>query len=57
MRVKNTLGTSSYFLVYGQEPIFPLNLRIPILKFMSGYVEDAEKVQIRLMNLLETDDK
>ena len=37
--------------------MFPLNLRIPILKFMSGYVEDADRVQIRLMNLLEMDEK
>ena len=54
MRVKNALGTSPYLLVYRQEPVFPLNLRIPILKFMS---EDANKVQIRLMNLLEMDKK
>ena len=46
-----------YLLVYGQEPIFPLNLRIPILKFMSGHVEDTKKIQIRLMNLLEMDEK
>ena len=57
MRVKNSLGTSLYFLVYGQEPVFPLNLKILVLKFMSGYVEDADKVQIRLMNLLEVDEK
>ena len=57
MRVKNALGTSPYFLFYRQEPVFPLNLRIPILKFMSGYVEDAKKVQIRLTNLLEMDEK
>ena len=44
-------------LVYGQELVFPLNLRIPILKFMSGYVEDADKVRIKLMNLLEMDEK
>ena len=57
VRVQNALGTSLYLLIYGQEPIFPLNLRIPILKFMSEYAEDAEKVQIRLMNLLEMDEK
>ena len=57
VRVKNALGTSPYFLVYGQELVFPLSLRIPILKFMSGYAEDADKVQIRLMNILEMDKK
>ena len=53
VRVKNALGTSPYFLVYRQELVFPLDLIIPVLKFMSGYVEDADKLQIRLMNLLE----
>lgn len=57
VRVKNSLGSSPYFLVYGQEPMFPLNLRILVLKFMSGYAEDAGKVQIKLMNLLEMDEK
>ena len=57
VRVKNALGTSSYFLVYEQESVFPLSLKILVLKFMSGYVEDADKVQIRLMNLLEMDEK
>ena len=57
MRVKNSLGTSPYLLVYEQEPVFPLNLRILVLKFMSRYVEDVDRVQIRLMNLLEMDEK
>ena len=50
------MGTSPYFLVYGQEPVFFLNLRIFFLKFMSGYVEDVDRVQIRLMKLLEMDE-
>ena len=57
VRVKNALGTSLYFLVYGQEPVFPLNLKILLLKFMSGYVEDVDRVQIRLMNILEMNEK
>ena len=57
VRIKNALGTSPYLLVYGQEPVFPLNLRILVLKFMSGYAEDTDKVHIRLMNLLEMDEK
>ena len=57
VRIKNSLGTSPYFLVYGKEPVFPLNLKIPILKFMSGYVENTDKVHIRLTNLLEMDEK
>lgn len=57
VRVKNALGTSTYLLIYGQELVFPLILKTPILKFMSGYTEDADKVQIILMNLLEMDEK
>ena len=57
VRVNNALETSPYLLVYRQELVFPLNLQIPILKFMSGYAKDADKVQIRLMNLLEMDEK
>ena len=37
--------------------MFPLDLRILVLKFMSGYVEDVDKVQIRFMNPLEMDEK
>ena len=51
------MGTSSYSLIYGQEPMFPLNLKILVLKLMSAYAEDANKVQIRLMNLLKMDEK
>ena len=57
VRVKNTLGTSPYLLIYKQELVFSLNLRIPILKFMTGYAKDDDRVQIRLMNLLEMDQK
>ena len=42
VRVKNSSGTSPYLLVYGQELVFPLNLRILVLKFMSGYAKDVE---------------
>ena len=57
VRVKNALGISPYFLVYRKEPVFSLNVRILIFKFMTRYAKDANKVQIRLMNLLEMDEK
>ena len=57
VRVKNALGTSPYFLIYRKEPVFPLHLKVAILKVMSGYVEEVDKVQTRLMNLLEIDKK
>ena len=55
--IKNTLGTSLYLPVYVQEPVFLLNLKFPMLKFMRGYVEDVDREQIKLMNLLELDRK
>ena len=57
VRVKNTLWTSPYMLVYGQELVFPLNLKILVLIFMSGYAEYVDRVQIILMNLSEIDKK
>ena len=46
VRVKNALGTSPYLFVYKKEPVFSLNLRVLVLKFMSGYDEDADRVKI-----------
>lgn len=43
VRVNKSLGTSPYLLVYNQEPVFPLNLKILVLKFMRGYVKNVDK--------------
>ena len=51
------MGASPYLLIYQQELVFPLNLRIPILKFMKGYDEDIDRVYIVIMDLLELDEK
>ena len=42
-RIKNALGTSPYLLIYRQEPMFPLYLKILVLKFMKGYAEDMDQ--------------
>ena len=55
--IKNAIGTSTYLLVFGQEPIFPMNLNFFSLKFMKGYVENKDRMQVWLMNLLELDEK
>ena len=57
VRVKNALGTSPYLFIYRKGLVLPANLVIPILKLMSGYVEDVNRVHIRLMNLLDMDEK
>ena len=51
IKIKKILETSPYMLVYGQELVFLMNLKIHVLNFMRGYVENEDKVQIRLMNL------
>ena len=48
---------SPYLLVHRQELVFPLKLKFPVLKFMSGYGKYSERVPINLMNLLEMDEK
>ena len=57
VRIKNSLGTFPYLLDYGKEHVFPMNLKIPIMKFTRGYVENEDRIQIQLMNLLELDEK
>lgn len=57
VRIKNSLGTSPYLLIYGHEPVFPINLKILLLKFMGAYYEDGDRVKVKLMNLLELDEK
>ncbi|XP_057863203.1 uncharacterized protein LOC131071404 [Cryptomeria japonica] len=56
-RVKNSLGTSPYFLVYGQEPVFPVQLRIPTLRFIQDYMEGEDGVQMRLTQLMNLEEK
>lgn len=51
-RAKRSLGTSPYHLVYGQDPDFPIQLRIPKLRFMQEYLDPDDRVQIRLLQLL-----
>ncbi|XP_059070306.1 uncharacterized protein LOC131859992 [Cryptomeria japonica] len=55
-RVKVALGTSLYYLVYGQTPVFQINLQIPILKLMKE-LEIEDQVEVRLLNLLKLDEK
>lgn len=52
-RVKVALGTSPYYLVYGQEPIFSVNLQIPMLQLMKDLkIGDLLKLDEKMINTL-----
>lgn len=51
-RAKRSLGTSPYHLVYGKDPVFPIQLRIPTLRFMHEYLDPDDRDQIHLSQLL-----
>lgn len=57
IRTKNALGISPYFLVYGQDPVFPMQLRIPTLRFIQEYMEDTDAIQARLTQLMNLEEK
>lgn len=55
-RVKVILGNSPYYLVYGQNPIFLVNLQLHVLQLMKER-EFEDQVEVRLLNLLKLDEK
>lgn len=56
-RCKAAIGTSPYHLVYGLDPIFPIQLRIPTLQFMREYLGIDNAVEARLSQLLYLEEK
>jgi len=42
-KVKSALGNAPYHLVYGTNPILPVNLRIPVWKFANEYLEKEKQ--------------
>ena len=50
---KKAIGTSPYQLVYGTEAVFPLQLGLPVMKFMQDNVEEPNEVQCRIFQMLE----
>lgn len=53
-QAKAALGTSPYYLVYGQTLVFPINLQIPALQLMKE-LDIEDQVEVRLLNLLRLD--
>lgn len=57
VRVESSLGTSPYHLVYGHDPIFPIQLRISTLQFMQECWDQEDKIKTRLSQLLLLEEK
>ena len=52
-RIKVALKTSPFKLVYGQDPVFPIHLEIPILEFMQKFYSSDNRIEVRLAALLK----
>jgi hypothetical protein len=53
IRTKNSLGTSSFQLVYGIDVVFPTQLGIPILKFLQEDIQEPNDIQRRIFQIIE----
>ena len=51
--VKQAIGTSPYQLVYGTEAVFPVQLGIPVMKFLQNSQEEPNDMQRRIFEMIE----
>ena len=51
--VKQAIGTSPFQLVYGIEAIFPVQLGIPVMKFLQNSQEEPDDMQRRIFEMIE----
>ena len=50
---KKAIGTSPFQLVYGTDVVFPIQLGLPVMKFMQDNVEEPNEVQHRIFQMIE----
>ena len=50
---KKEIGTSPFQLVYGTKAVFPIQLGLPVMKFMQENVEEPNEVQHRIFQMIE----
>jgi len=50
---KKSIGTSLFQLVYGIDAILPLQLRIPVMKYLHDDVEERNDIQRSIFQLIE----
>ena len=50
---KKSIGMSPFQLVYGTNVVMPLQLALPVMKFLQDEVDDENPVQRRMLQLIE----
>jgi len=50
---KKSIGTSPFQLVYGIDAILPIQLSIPVMKYLQDDVEERNDIQRRIFQLIE----
>ena len=51
--VKKSIGMSTFQLVYGTDVVMPLQLALPMMKFLQDEFDHKNPVQRRLLQLIE----
>lgn len=54
MSSKKSIGSSPFQLVYGTDAVMPLQLDLPVMKFIQDEFEESNPVQRRMLQLTET---
>ena len=52
--IKKAIGTSPFQLVYGTDVVFPVQLGIPVMKFLQDSQEEPSDIQKRIYVLIES---
>ena len=55
--IKKGIGTSPFQLVYGTDVVFPIQLGIPVMKFIQDSQEEPSDIQRRIYALIELQQK
>ena len=51
--IKKAIGTSPFQIVYGIDVVFPVQLGIPVMKFLQDSQEEPSDIQRRIYALIE----
>ena len=51
--IKKEIGTSPFQLVYGTDVVFPVQLGIPVMKFLQDSQEEPSDIQRRIYALIK----
>ena len=55
--IRKEIGTSPFQLVYGTDVVFPVQLGIPVMKFLQDSQEEPSDIQRRIYALIELKQK